>query len=173
MRPGTCVRRDRIVIVGASLAGLRAANAVRDQGHDGELTVIGDEPYPPYDRPVSQRRSAGTGPLEQRHRAGLRRRIDPLQPDAAVPFAPVPSFWSDLYGVQIRSVGLPQQADRCHVVEHDTDRRRLVLTATRRDRLVGAITVNRASRLAGYRQALRQRIEHQHDEQATAAARDR
>ena len=41
----------RIVIVGASLAGLRAAETLRDRGFDGELTLIGDEPHRPYDRP--------------------------------------------------------------------------------------------------------------------------
>jgi NADPH-dependent 2,4-dienoyl-CoA reductase/sulfur reductase-like enzyme len=42
---------DRIAIVGASLAGLRGAEALRDEGFDGPLTIIGDEPYEPYDRP--------------------------------------------------------------------------------------------------------------------------
>jgi NADPH-dependent 2,4-dienoyl-CoA reductase/sulfur reductase-like enzyme len=41
----------RIVIVGASLAGLRAAETLRDRGFDGELTLIGDERHRPYDRP--------------------------------------------------------------------------------------------------------------------------
>jgi len=41
----------RIVIVGASLAGLRAAEALRAEGFRGHLTIIGDEPYEPYDRP--------------------------------------------------------------------------------------------------------------------------
>ncbi|GAA0393432.1 NAD(P)/FAD-dependent oxidoreductase [Streptomyces luteireticuli] len=41
----------RIVVVGASLAGLRAAEALREEGFAGELTVVGDEPHPPYDRP--------------------------------------------------------------------------------------------------------------------------
>ncbi|MFE3633545.1 NAD(P)/FAD-dependent oxidoreductase [Streptomyces sp. NPDC059168] len=41
----------RIVIVGASLAGLRAAEALREEGFTGSLTIIGDEPYEPYDRP--------------------------------------------------------------------------------------------------------------------------
>jgi NADPH-dependent 2,4-dienoyl-CoA reductase/sulfur reductase-like enzyme len=41
----------RIVIVGASLAGLRAAEALRDEGFNGSLTIIGDEKHEPYDRP--------------------------------------------------------------------------------------------------------------------------
>ena len=41
----------RIVIVGASLAGLRAAEALRTEGFRGHLTIIGDEPDEPYDRP--------------------------------------------------------------------------------------------------------------------------
>lgn len=45
------LREGRIVIVGASLAGLRAAETLREEGFTGSLTVVGDEPYPPYDRP--------------------------------------------------------------------------------------------------------------------------
>jgi 3-phenylpropionate/trans-cinnamate dioxygenase ferredoxin reductase component len=41
----------RLVVVGASLAGMRAAQAARAKGFDGELTVIGSEPIPPYTRP--------------------------------------------------------------------------------------------------------------------------
>jgi NADPH-dependent 2,4-dienoyl-CoA reductase/sulfur reductase-like enzyme len=42
---------EHIVIVGASLAGARAATALRREGYVGALTVIGDEPWMPYDRP--------------------------------------------------------------------------------------------------------------------------
>ncbi len=41
----------RIVIVGASLAGLRGAEALRECGFRGQITIVGDEPHEPYDRP--------------------------------------------------------------------------------------------------------------------------
>jgi NADPH-dependent 2,4-dienoyl-CoA reductase/sulfur reductase-like enzyme len=41
----------RLVIVGASPAGLSAAETLRAEGFSGHLTLIGDEPYLPYDRP--------------------------------------------------------------------------------------------------------------------------
>jgi NADPH-dependent 2,4-dienoyl-CoA reductase/sulfur reductase-like enzyme len=46
--------------VGASLAGLRAAETLRTSGFDGSITMIGDEPHLPYDRPpLSKRLLAG------------------------------------------------------------------------------------------------------------------
>ena len=42
---------NRLVIVGASLAGLRAAQAARKSGFSGTLTLIGGEAHLPYDRP--------------------------------------------------------------------------------------------------------------------------
>src|SRR5215472_5361338 len=44
-------RGGRIVIVGGSLAGMAAAAYLRREGFTGSMTVIGDEPDPPYDRP--------------------------------------------------------------------------------------------------------------------------
>lgn len=41
----------RVAIVGASLAGLRAAEHLRRKGFQGPLTLIGDEASEPYDRP--------------------------------------------------------------------------------------------------------------------------
>lgn len=41
----------RIVIVGASLAGVSAAQSLREAGFSGSVILLGDEPHPPYDRP--------------------------------------------------------------------------------------------------------------------------
>src|SRR5476649_1616256 len=40
-----------IVIVGAGQAGGRAAETLRGQGFSGAVTLIGDEPHRPYERP--------------------------------------------------------------------------------------------------------------------------
>jgi NADPH-dependent 2,4-dienoyl-CoA reductase/sulfur reductase-like enzyme len=40
-----------IVVVGAGLAGMRAAETLRQDGYDGALTVVGDERHAPYHRP--------------------------------------------------------------------------------------------------------------------------
>jgi NADPH-dependent 2,4-dienoyl-CoA reductase/sulfur reductase-like enzyme len=57
---------DSVVIVGASLAGHASARALRQQGFDGRLTLIGDEGERPYDRPpLSKEFLAGT--LDEEH----------------------------------------------------------------------------------------------------------
>lgn len=43
--------QERIVVVGASLAGLRAARTLREEGFEGTLTLVGAEPHLPYNRP--------------------------------------------------------------------------------------------------------------------------
>ncbi|MFI0712411.1 NAD(P)/FAD-dependent oxidoreductase [Streptomyces inhibens] len=69
-------RDGRIVIVGASLAGLRAAEKLRAEGFAGSLTLVGEEPHPPYDRPpLSKQVLLGKVPAEN---TGLpqRREVD-------------------------------------------------------------------------------------------------
>ena len=46
------VERTDILIVGAGLAGARCAEALRAEGYDGRILVVGDEPHPPYERPA-------------------------------------------------------------------------------------------------------------------------
>jgi Pyridine nucleotide-disulphide oxidoreductase/Cytochrome P450 len=59
----------RVVIVGASLAGLRAAEELQRRGFAGRLTLIGDEPVEPYDRPpLSKEVAMGKVPAEHTRR---------------------------------------------------------------------------------------------------------
>jgi NADPH-dependent 2,4-dienoyl-CoA reductase/sulfur reductase-like enzyme len=57
-----------VVIVGASLAGLRAAQAARAAGFDGDLVMVGEEPHLPYTRPpLSKEVLAGEHEVERVH----------------------------------------------------------------------------------------------------------
>lgn len=55
-----------LVIVGASLAGATAAARLREHGFDGDITLIGAEPQPPYERPpLSKQYLRGETPFEK------------------------------------------------------------------------------------------------------------
>ncbi|WP_406101426.1 FAD-dependent oxidoreductase [Streptomyces sp. NBC_01003] len=55
----------RVVVAGASMGGLRAAEQLRAAGWTGAITVIGDEPHMPYNRPpLSKDVLAGKVPFE-------------------------------------------------------------------------------------------------------------
>lgn len=55
-----------VVVVGASAAGLSVAETLRRQGFDGRITLVGDEPALPYDRPpLSKEILSGTWPQER------------------------------------------------------------------------------------------------------------
>lgn len=57
---------DHVVVVGAGLAGWRFIESVRRNGFEGEITLIGDEPYLPYDRPpLSKQVLVGKWGIEQ------------------------------------------------------------------------------------------------------------
>jgi NADPH-dependent 2,4-dienoyl-CoA reductase/sulfur reductase-like enzyme len=57
-----------IVVIGASLAGLRAAEEVRHEGHRGPVIIVGDEIHAPYDRPpLSKQLLAGTWDVARVH----------------------------------------------------------------------------------------------------------
>ncbi len=59
-------RRSTIVIVGANLAGGRAAEALRKEGFDGQVFLVGEEPHPPYERPpLSKEYLRGEMPREE------------------------------------------------------------------------------------------------------------
>ncbi len=57
-----------VVVVGASLAGLRAAEEVRHEGHTGSVIIVGDEIHAPYDRPpLSKQLLAGAWDVPRIH----------------------------------------------------------------------------------------------------------
>jgi len=64
---GTSLARDgTVVIVGAALSGLRAAETLRAEGFEGRLLMVGDELHLPYDRPpLSKQILAGKWPPER------------------------------------------------------------------------------------------------------------
>jgi 3-phenylpropionate/trans-cinnamate dioxygenase ferredoxin reductase subunit len=60
------VTREGFVIVGASLAGATAAATLREEGFEGNITLIGREPHPPYERPpLSKEYLRDEQPFEQ------------------------------------------------------------------------------------------------------------
>ncbi|MET4214415.1 p-cumate 2,3-dioxygenase ferredoxin reductase subunit [Bradyrhizobium sp. LA2.1] len=114
---------ENIVIAGAGQAGARAAEALRSRGFKGAITMIGDEPHPPYERP-------------QLSKAMLH------SPDTPVAYIKQPRDWNEALGVRLKTGAA--------AVDCDTDRR-IVSTADGRsfpfDRLLLA-TGTRPRRLA-------------------------
>ena len=54
------------VIAGAGLAGAKAAEALRGEGFEGRIVLVGDEPEAPYERPpLSKDYLRGESPREQ------------------------------------------------------------------------------------------------------------
>ena len=114
---------ENIVIAGAGQAGARAAEALRARGFKGAVTMIGEEPHPPYERP-------------QLSKAMLQ------SPDAPVAYIKQARDWNEALDIRLET-GSP-------AIDCDADRR-IVSTADGRtfpfDRLLLA-TGTRPRRLA-------------------------
>lgn len=52
---------SHFVIVGAGECGARAAWTLREKGFDGDITLIGNEPHAPYERPPLSKAALGDG----------------------------------------------------------------------------------------------------------------
>jgi len=81
------VATSAFVIVGASLAGAKAAEALRDGGFDGKVSLIGEESHLPYERP----------PLSKDYLAGKASRSSVFVHDQA---------WYDQHEIELR-LGAP------------------------------------------------------------------
>ena len=53
-----------VVVVGASVAGLSAADALREAGFDGSIRIVGAETHLPYDRPPLSKQALAADPAE-------------------------------------------------------------------------------------------------------------
>ncbi|MCX6452993.1 MAG: FAD-dependent oxidoreductase [Actinobacteria bacterium] len=51
----------KVLIVGAGLAGLRSAESLRGVGFAGEITIVGEEPHFPYNRPPLSKDALANG----------------------------------------------------------------------------------------------------------------
>ncbi|MCG5236590.1 FAD-dependent oxidoreductase [Xanthobacter oligotrophicus] len=100
---GLATDSDRIVIVGAGQAGARAAEALRTAGHKGAITLVGDEPHLPYERPQLSKEVL-------------------LAPKGEVAFVKTAEAWHDL-GVELCS--------GVRVAECDVERRTATLESGR------------------------------------------
>ncbi len=88
------IRGQTFVIVGAGMAGARAAITLRKEGFDGRLLLIGSEPDAPYERP----------PLSKGYLRGEQ------EPDE-IAIRPKDQDWQDI-GVELRSGTTVDRLDR-------------------------------------------------------------
>jgi NADPH-dependent 2,4-dienoyl-CoA reductase/sulfur reductase-like enzyme len=82
---------ERVVVVGAGLAGLRAIEELRARGYPGQVTLLGAEDRPPYDRPPLSKKLM-TGELDDTSLradfAGLRVEFRPGESATALELGP-------------------------------------------------------------------------------------
>ena len=81
-----------------------------------------------------------------------------LGPDNAVPYAPVPFFWSDQYDSRIQFVGRAHGEDEVKVVHGSIEERKFVALYGREGRLVGALGMSMPKMLMPYRKPLAARM---------------
>lgn len=67
---------ESVVVVGASLGGLRVAEALRRSGHTGVLTIVGEETHLPYNRPPLSKEFLASGMAPDALRFPLRPEIE-------------------------------------------------------------------------------------------------
>ena len=56
---------EKVLVIGASVAGTRAVEAMRQRGFDGSITLVGAEPELPYHRPPLSKEMLGPEPVPE------------------------------------------------------------------------------------------------------------
>ncbi|TJY72563.1 NAD(P)/FAD-dependent oxidoreductase [Arthrobacter sp. CAU 1506] len=119
---------------------------------DGHLRVLGTEHVVAVgDVARYPDRRAGTGPRRVEHWATPADTAKIASPalvaglngtPAAEPAAPLPSFWTDIFGIRVQGVGSPAVADRIEVLEGDPSRpaEGVAVAYYLGGRLIGAVT---------------------------------
>ena len=74
--------------------------------------------------------------------------------DSALPYRPVPYFWSDQYDTKIQVIGHPDPGDEVVVVNGAVEERRFVALYGRAGRLRAALGFSRPRQLMAYRRFL-------------------
>lgn len=162
-----------VVIVGGGLAGVRTAQALRDLGHRGRVTIVSEETAEPYDRPpLSKEYLLGTRDLDGIRLVGrdeyarqeidlvLGRRVIGLDPRArTLSFADGGDLGYDSVviatGARPRSLPHLPPSQRVHYLRTADDARRLgaALTGGARVAVIGAgfigLEVASAARILG------------------------
>ncbi|MFE4646116.1 NAD(P)/FAD-dependent oxidoreductase, partial [Streptomyces sp. NPDC056730] len=72
---------------------------------------------------------------------GLAVARDLLAPDLRRPFAPVPYFWSDQYGMKVQAYGHLRDHEEARVVDGEVAQGRFLIAYRRQDRLAGALAI--------------------------------
>lgn len=122
---------ERIVIIGAGECGVRAAFALRQQGFAGTITLIGDEPSLPYERPpLSKGRDGVLKPIRSEaayaqaeinlHRSVRVDRIDPAAHDVSLQSGESLSYDALLIATGSRARLFPTMAS-CLTLRTDAD----------------------------------------------------
>src|ERR1700747_3333931 len=116
---------ENIVIAGAGQAGGRAAEALRARGFKGSITMIGEEPHPPYERP-------------QLSKAMLR------TPDTPVAYIKQARDWNEALGVRLETGAAAVDCDAGRRIVSTADGRtfpfdRLLLATGTRPRRLPAL----------------------------------
>ncbi len=142
--------------------GVLADNALRAVTTDGiahdDVYVVGDIarfPNPMFDD-VARRVEHWNIPTDTGRRAGAvlgAALAGDITAAAAIPFAPMPSFWSNQFEIKVQAYGLPGLGPDIRILEGDLSGE-VAVGYYRDDRLVGVVGVGLKAALLPYRQQI-------------------